>query len=286
MSFPRLQWRRELLLLAVCLMEVCWLYPWATLLIRFADGGAERRVSALALLAVLLLALYLTRILSSMDISLLAQRLTTLGAAVLSVLVVLWIHLLPRYRFTDWHWLLSTGRHALDFSAKVPHEWSIFLMAAYLWWRGIGLAQRTLGPQIVGLYFRWGIVAYIWFGLASLLWGGLSDHYSLIFAFFFFGLFAVALARAEDITRRRMGVHSPFNMSWLGILLGGTVTVLLLGAGFASLLSVSGVRALLQWLSPVLSVLQAAFNAVIIALAYLLQPLMAFLVRLGQRFLG
>ena len=285
MEFPQVKWRRELLLLTVSLMEVCWFHPWTTLFVRFTDG-TQRHISALALLAVLLLAIYLTRVLTSLDIPLIAHRLVTVGVALLSVLVFLWLSFHTRYRFTDWHWIADMGSHAFDFSYALPYEWSVFLMIAYLWWRGIGISQKTLGTATVGFYFRWGIVAYIWFHLAGLFWRGSRDLSPLIFAFFFCGLLAVALARAEDVTRRHTGIRSPFNGNWLGILLGGTLLVLLLGLGVASMLSVSGIGTALLWLRPVLSLLQAALSAVIIALAYLLQPLMWFLVQLGKRYLG
>ncbi|MFH1928744.1 MAG: DUF4129 domain-containing protein [Chloroflexota bacterium] len=285
MKFPRLMWRRELLLLSVSLMEICWLYPWTTLLIRFTDEQ-QHNMSAPTLLIVLLLALYLTRILSGVDIPILIYRLVMVGGALLSVLAFLWLHFHARHQLIGWHWLVAMASHALDFSYRVPYEWPVFLLVSYLWWRGIGLAQSTLGTETVGFRFRWGIASYIWFHLANLVWGNSRDLYPLIFAFFFCGLVSVALARAEDVSQRHVGIHSPFNAGWLGILLGGTLLVLLLGGGLAAVLSVSGVSTILQWLHPILSILRAVLNAVIIALAYLLQPLMKFLIHLGQRFLG
>jgi len=285
MRFPRLRWRRELLLLSVSLMEICWLYPWTTLFIRFTDEQ-QHSISALTLLIVLLLAMYLTRILSGVDIPILVYRLVMVGGSLLSVLAFLWLHFRARYQLIGWRWLVAMGSHALDFSYRVPYEWPVFLIVSYLWWRGIGLAQGILGTETVGFRFRWGIASYIWFHLANLVWGSSRGLCPLIFAFFFCGLVAVALARAEDVSQRHVGIRSPFNASWLGILLGGTLLMLLLGGGLAAILSVSGVSAVLHWLHPLISILQTALNAVIIALAYLLQPLMWFLVRLGKRFLG
>ena len=251
MRLPRLSWRQELLLLSVCLMEICWLYPWTILFIRFTDER-QHSISALTLLIVLLLALYLTRILSGVDIPILVYRLVMVGSALLSVFVFLWLHSQARYQLIDWRWLVAMGRHALDFSSRVPYEWPMFLTVSYLWWRGIGLAQGTLGTVAVGFHFRWGIASYIWFHFANLVWGNPRDLSPLIFAFFFCGLVAVALARAEDVSQRHVGIHSPFNAGWLGILLGGTLLVLLLGGGIAAVLSVSGVSTILQWLQPIL----------------------------------
>jgi len=285
MRYPHLRWRRELLLLSVSLMEICWLYPWTTLIIRFT-GEQQHNTSALTFLIVLLLALYLTRILSGVDIPILVYRLVMVGGSLLSVLVFLWFHFHARYQIISWRWLADMGSHALDFSDRVPYEWPVFLIVSYLWWRGIALAQDTPSAETVGFRFRWGIVSYIWFHLANLVWGSSGDLEPLIFTFFFCGLVAVALARAEDVSKRHVGIHSPFKVGWLGMLLGGTLLVLLLGGGLAAVLSISGVSAILQWLHPILSILQTALNGVIIALAYLLQPLMWLLVNLGKRFLG
>jgi len=284
-ALRRLSWRRELLLLSVVLMEVCWLHPWTTVLVRLTDTAGQD-IAAATLFAILLLVTYSTRLLRRLDISLTAQRLVTVSIALLSVLVFFWLHFYPDHSFTDWHWIASLARRSMDFSQRVPAEWPMLLIIAYLWWRGIRFVQQRLSPGSVGFYFRWGIIAYIWFHLVSIMWGGGEYVYSLIFGFFFSGLLSVALARAEDIAQGHAGIQSPFNGSWLGILLGGTLLVLLLGGAVASVLSVSGVQLLLRWLDPVLSVLRAVLNAVIIALAYLLQPLMWALVRLGEKYLG
>jgi hypothetical protein len=281
----RLSWRRELLLLTVALMEVCWIQPWTRILVRLTERTQED-ISALVLFVLLLFALYLTRSLSRMDIPLAVHRLVTIGMALLTMSVFLWFHFYSDYHVLDWRWVAAAGRHALDFSLRVPFEWSAFLIVAYLWWRGIGFAQKRLSPESVGFYFRWGIVAQIWFHFVALMWGSLQDVYPLIFGFFFSGLLAVALSRAEDVSQTHAGIHSPFNASWLGILLGGTLLALVAGGALASVLSVSGVQLLLQWLQPILSILRQALSAVIIALAYLLQPLMWLFVRIGERFLG
>lgn len=276
MTAMRAQWRRELLYLSLALMENCWFYAWLTFLL---GGGLSRHLPFAAPLSLLLLAMYLTRVLHARETPLLAQRGLTLLLAVLSSLLLLGLYVYGDHRISDLSWLGVFGWEASNIMQRISPGVVLFCAGLYLWVRGIGLAQRNLGVESVGFSFRLGIIAFMWLFLIQIFVpAGNTAH--LTFAYFFLGLIAVGLARIESVSQSHLGIRSPFNASWLGILAGSNLAMSGLSIAAAALFSLRNIGALLSALQPVIALLGKLASPLWLALAWVLELLINVLIRI------
>jgi hypothetical protein len=282
MTTMRAQWRKELLYLTLALMENCWFYGWLTFLL---GRSLSRSLPFAATLSVLLLATYLTRLLHGRQTPLLMQRSLTLLLAVLSSLLLLRLHVYGDHRISDLSWLGGFLWEASNIMQRISPALVLFCAGLYLWVRGIALAQRDLGVESVGFSFRLGIIAFVWLFLIQILTPG-GDAVPLTFAYFFMGLIAVGLARIESVSQSHLGIRSPFNASWLGILAGSTLAVSTVSIAAAVLFSLRNIVAILNAINPVLALLGKLASPLWIALAWLLELLINFLIRIFSGLFG
>jgi hypothetical protein len=158
-------------------------------------------------------------------------------------------------------------------------EMLIFLLAAFLWWRGLVLAQRRLDSSSVAFRFRLGVLLMV---VTTGIAGSAAPwpYQRLVFLFFFVSLLGIALARADEIGQQYGGRETPFGLGWLVTLIAVSGVVLAAAAGLTAVLTG---RTLGRVLLPVLRVLQVAVFALVYVLAWLaqfiLQPLLTLLER-------
>lgn len=276
------QWRKELLYLTLALMESCWFYAWLTFLL---DRGFSRSPPFAATLSVLLLATYVTRLLHGRKTPLLVQRSLTLLLALLSSLLLPRLCVYGNHRISDLSWLGHFLGEASNIMQGISPALVLFCAGLYLWVRGIALAQRDLGVEAVGFSFRLGIVAFVWLFLIRVLTPG-ADGVHLAFVHFFLGLIAVGLARIESVSQSHLGIRSPFSASWLGILAGSTLAVSALSVAAAALFSLRNIVAVVNAMKPVIALLGKLASPLWIALAWLLELLINFLIRVFSGLFG
>jgi hypothetical protein len=282
MTTLRAQWRKELLYLTLALMENCWFYAWLTFVL---GRSLSHSLTFAATLSMLLLAMYLTRLLHWRQTPLSVQRSLTLLLAVLSSLLLLRLHAYGDRRISDLSWLGNFLWEASNIMQRISPAFVLFCAGLYLWVRGIALAQRDLGVESVGFSFRLGIIAFVWLFLIQILAPG-RDAVPLTFAFFFMGLIAVGLARIESVSQSHLGIRSPFDASWLGILAGSTLAVSALSVTAAVLFSLHNIGAILSAISPVIALLGRLVSPLWIALAWLLERLINLLIRIFSGLFG
>lgn len=267
----RLDWRRELLQLMVLAMEVCWLYPWVVLLDRWLTGQVLF-ASPLELFALLVGLLWISRLWQQLPVGLGVRQALLIPIILLSGLVLIKLHLYPVYPWLSSEWLVATGRSLARMSSEMPAEVEAMIVVGYCWWRALNLSQKTLDAGTVGFYFRVGVAGLVWY-LIITIFGSATDITRLAFVFFFFGLIAMALARALEMDIVRDGRHSPFSGPWLSIVLGAVVGTLVIAALMAVILSRQMAMAIGIWLRPITDALNTAFYYFLMVVAYLLQPL-------------
>lgn len=274
MSLERLAWRREALLLCLVAMDALCLAPWANLLVGSAAEPAHR-VPVVALFALLLATLMAARALEASHLGLGVQRVLCGALAIVTGVALGGLFLYREYPFAELDWLLA-------WAADLPHAEggaSIVLMgvALWAWWRGIGLAQSRLESDEVGLYFRVGIVAWLWFHILG-LFAGTDQPTAWLLLYFALGLMAVGLARVEDAQRGRGAIRSPFAGSWLMILAGGAAAVV--GAGMVATAAVAWASGGVFWqvLVPIAGLLNRLLLAALTLVGLLLAPLLEWLV--------
>jgi hypothetical protein len=279
----RVNWRRELLYLGLAAMECCWLYPWQTLFLGYR--GRTQRIPMVGLLAIMMLALYLTRLFNQSSVSLGVQRTVTLVIALSSTLLLLKLRVYSNYAVTDLSWLSRLAREMADILQRVPVSLIVLLIGLYLWWRGIEIAQKSLSLESVGFSFRLGIIAFLWLYLARVLFFA-ADALPYPLLYFLVGLIAVGLARVEEVSQSRAGIRSPFNGAWMGILGGSALVVSALSLIAVNLFSFRNIAALLTALRPLAQWIALVTRPLQALVAWLLQLILRFFIDAFSRFLG
>ncbi|MBM4429924.1 MAG: DUF4129 domain-containing protein, partial [Chloroflexi bacterium] len=145
--------------------------------------------------------------------------------------------------------------------------------------------QRSVGVDSAGFSLRLGVIAFLWLFLVGMV-GHPVNAAPYTFAYFFLGLIVMGLARIEDISASDVGIRSPFNASWFGILTGAALLVTILGLLTAKLLSLHNIAALLALLRPVMAVVARITYPLQAILAWLLQSILTSLIALFRRAFG
>ena len=267
----RLDWRRELLQLTVLAMESCWLYPWVALLDQWLTGQV-RFSSPLELFVLLVGLLWISRLVQRLPTGLGVRQILLIPIVLLSVLVVIKRQLYPGYPWLSGAWITAAGRNLTRMSSEMPAEVEVFVIVLYCWWRALNMSQKTLDAGTVGFYFRVGVAGLVWYLLVT-IFAQAMDATRLAFAFFFFGLVSMALARALEVDLVHKGRRSPFSGPWLSIVLGAVIGTLVIAMLMTLILSPQTAAAIFTWLRPVTDVLGTALYYVLMAVAYLMQPL-------------
>jgi len=274
-----LNWRKESLYLTLVAAEMCWFTPWA-LVITHRAAVAAPYATALKLGIFVLAVVYLSRIMDRLQFDLLYQRWILIVAVVITTVLIMRSFLYPGYGLFDLGWLGKVGG-ALLYFYSLPPEAIVAVILLFLWWRGISIGQRNLTFQGVGFSFRLGILLLVFSTpLLSILGYDLTI---LILPFFFFSLMAVALARVEEVNQAKGGVGAPFNFTWLAILLGSIVVVLITAWLISRIYSVEGFSQILRWLEPVFAPLLRVVEYVLTLLIKLLEPLLRWFFGIFQR---
>jgi hypothetical protein len=268
---PRLDWRRELLQLTVLAMEVCWLYPWVALLDQWLTGQ-ERFSSPLELFVLLVGLLWASRLLQKLPVGLGVRQILLAPIVLLSALVLIKLHLYPGYPWLSGSWITALGSSLTSMSSEIPAEVEVFVITLYCWWRALNLSQKTLDAGTVGFYFRVGVAGLVWYLLGT-IFAQAMDVTRLAFAFFFFGLIAMALSRALEMGTVPEGERSPFSGPWLSIVLGAVAGTLVIATLVTFVLSRQTATVIFTWLRPVTDALNTALFYFSMVIAYLMQPL-------------
>ncbi len=250
------QLRRELVFLALASMEACVIAPLITALVSLLTPLQPSPLLITGIfLGALLIVHYIVR--ASLQLALnpiLRSSLLGLGMLLSGLFLV---HRLLYTQTSLWNpaWL-ATAFHNLQTDELLSLDAIIFLLALFIWWRGIILAQRRIESDTVVAHFRSGIVML---AITTMISGFLlpSTPSQFVFAFFFVSLLGIVLARAEEVGQQYGGSQSPFNLGWLATIVAVTLTVLILAAGTATLLTDRNVS---RFLEPFWEVQQIIFT--------------------------
>ncbi len=279
MGILHLDWRKEALYATLVAAEMCWFTPWALVISQRAEF-ATPYATALMLGILVLAAAYFGRIMDRLQFDLSYQRGILIVAVVITTALIVRFLLYPGYSLLDLGWLGKAGG-ALLYFYSLPPEAGVTAIVLFLWWRWLSIGQRSLTFQGVAFSFRLGVLVLVFsMPLLSIL------HYDstlLILPFFFFSLLAVALARVEEVNQAKGGVGAPFNFTWLAILLGSIVVVLIAAWLISQVYSVEGFSQILRWLEPVFAPLSRVVEYILILLIRLLEPLLRWFMGIFQR---
>lgn len=279
-----LDWRREFLALAVAVMETCWLSLWIDLALGFMAGPAYG-ISFLYVLLWVYLSMLVVRLLDNFELDLIKRQLIVMGIGLVAILGVLKASLYGGFPLLSLRWLGVAWRDVMSIWLLVPPQVVILLLGLLAWWRGIRLGQMSLGSAEVGVRFRFGVLAFMFYLIMTALMQEPVPEWGLV-GFFFASLIAIAVARVIELEAQRGGVRSPFGANWFSILVGSAAVVVLIGIFVAGVLSLDNVKALLDSLQPIFAPLRQLVAIVIALFFSIVFVVGGYLARWLRRLLG
>jgi hypothetical protein len=213
-------------------METAWLAPWAPLLDDFIGVTSRRHTVAGFYLFFLVILLGVTGI-RALPASKALRITLQIALMLLATSALIWAELYAELPFFSIAWIRRTLESLGQISRRVPAETSLLLIALYIWHRCVSLTETGVLTDTVITQFRRGFVALAFY--TSLLLIGPGRIPWEAFAFFFFGIISIALAR---LLESKVGVTDwRWARRWLSLLVGAAVLTMTIGLGVLVLLS-------------------------------------------------
>jgi hypothetical protein len=265
----RLDWRAELLSLALIVAESCLIYLLLNLLVTI--DGVDRAYPFWVVLAILTIAHGVTHLLDQGRVLSPVYEMLAGGAVVLTLVIGLRGANYPSWPLFDLGWL-PDGLRALVFlpnDAALP-VWITLALTGYGWWRGRSRAEPSVDSAFSML--RWGTLALTVLLVVSLLGlpddSPVRDRLSLAaIGYFTATLVAVGFAR---LRMEGLRAGSPLGGRWLATFVAPVGAVLLAAIVAAGLFSRSLFDTLVWALRPVFWVLGLVFEIVVYAIVFLI----------------
>jgi hypothetical protein len=225
----------------LALMDLCWVMPWSVLVgLWLGQTPGRPLISAPAVLALVLLGATSTHALGRRVASSQAARLLLASLGVVAALAVVRFDQFPDASGFEWVGPLI-GALAAVIGQASPAVLA-FVLALYLWWRGVRLGSQTPSYVEVESAFRWGIGRLVVFGLLVALTARPSALSAVeaattpyVIGFFFVSLVGLALGRLESLRTRTRNLS--INTQWFGVLLLVAGLVVLVALLLAQLVS-------------------------------------------------
>ncbi len=278
MNASRGDWKRALLDFSLVAMETAWISPWFLFAIRPFAPDHPAAPLALAVFGALLLIALLVKGMNRLNVAPKAVSLLVMALGALSGLLAVRLHLYP-IGLTASEWVAQFARRIAQISEAIPADLVLLLLVFFLWWRGLTLGNREHTFERIAFSFRAGIALLMWNAALAALVGWRVPILGFAIAFFFFGLLAVGVGRVYDLELQPESggkVATPF---WLASTLGAIAAVLFLAVIATQLLTVGHISAVARALAPLWRILEAVALLVAQVLAWLLKPLLEWLVR-------
>lgn len=234
-SHPPINWRQEYLHLAVILMTACWMSGWVALSLGWfltISMPTALGLTVVHMVASMLLVRWMVYRGVNNNLQLTTTLLLTWGAAGITVLLT--PALTRAYGSSER--IALADLFFFDQQERTPGGPFVILWVLLLWWRGasIGNMYTTLVRASFGM--RLGLLTL----LITFLAAGpdlREDMLAVVPFFFFFGLLASSLARADSLNLDRAR-HPGFGRGWMLSLL--TVALVVTMGGYAAALWFSG----------------------------------------------
>jgi hypothetical protein len=228
--------------LMVIFMEVLWISPWLALIGRWSALVEHRQPLSLASLVFLLGASFLvTRFSLSKQWSLQRTQRSIIACGIVATLIVMRIEYPAGATILDLTWPVRIARLLIGSFTHLHPVIFASAVAVYLWWRGIKLGRSPLHSEDIYRSFSIGLLALI---VLIVLLGAnplnsLTSIGLYIAGFFFCSLSALALAKLQRMLEQgeEKEGKAVLDSRWLSIIAAVTGTIVVVGAGFASVFS-------------------------------------------------
>ena len=269
--------RREFIYLALAGMDTCVLVPLSLAVGQFFVRVPRERAT-LAFFLVILIAFNLVRALDALELKATVQRDIGLGVLLVWIVLTLRLTLYRHYSLFSLAWIGEMAAHVSEEKALFRDLTIVFTVLAF-WWRGLSLAGRPLDFDLIGTYFRMGVLLMaVTVALASRLldWSLIP----FVLGYFFLSLLAVALARAEEVGRWRAGLPFPFGPGWILSITAAAGTVILIATGLIALFTGENLVQVLALLGPIWNAISYLIAGALTILFIIINPLISALINL------
>jgi hypothetical protein len=274
-----LDWVEELAYLTLLAMEASIIYPWQLLVNAWSgyDGIPFWGVCAL-----LWVSYALASLLGHTELTADRKQVVIAVLLIFSVLVAVRVFVYPDYRIWQLGWVGDMANELFSFT-RFPPDLIAIVVVFVAWWRGILAARKEYSTPNVWFHFRVGVILMFVY-LFLTIFGHRGEPTSLLFAFFFFGLISIALARIMELG----GIHASTlgSRRWIAVLLGATLGSLGLGLLVTVVFSRQTLRAVLGWFDPLLQLLSRIAWFAVAFVLYLLVPLFEWMMAWIPEALG
>jgi hypothetical protein len=281
-----LVFRHELLFIFWALMEIALVTPLFLALTPWTTFWSPV-LTALWLLLVMLLPFNLSRFISVLRVPVQRQQ-VIMVLALLATLLLSWRLLLYSASGPfDFGWLSGMAGHLGNGAdPRWPRELALFVVTAFVWWRGIALAGRGVDYRDVGLRFRAGILLAV-FLVAGLAGAQLDWSVTpFILMFLFTSLVSIVLTRVEQLELSRSGRSFPIGPAWLLTIMGVAAAVVFITGIIAAMVSGDSIGAVVGWFEPLWVALRFALAGVVSMLGVLISPLLIALIAIMEWVVG
>ncbi len=273
---------RRVSLVFFCLagMEIAWFTPFWLLL--YPPARASIGLTYALLLAALVAWTLILELLSRTDLKLVRYHLAALGLMVLTSLLLVGLALFWDHPIGDMRWLGQALEALFAPQSGLPPALALVGGNLFLWQRATVATSREVSFFGVGVSFRLGLLLLV-------IGGGIFTHVigqdltGLLWTYFTLGLLAVAIARIHEKASDSQSAGTPLS----GRRLGGLLLAVAVTVGGVALLS-RGYTAEAVWrvlgvTAPVWRLLRIVLVRVLIALEWLLEPILEWLLAWLQR---
>jgi hypothetical protein len=259
---------REIAILMIILMEVCWVTPWFRSMTLETYAVSPIRVFTI-LACMVLFSHVLVRTMDSLHL----KKSIRQGLMVFFIVIGIFVGiktLLYSHESMSLSQLLTRPLRSFgDVKSLIPVEFIVVITVLVGFWRGLSIAQEHIGPSSVMDHFWIGIVMYLAFIFFNTMVTG-ETPVNFFFLFLFSALIAMVAARLTVVGMLRGGRENRFNRFWfLGILLVASFVV-----GVAALLG-SQLGDKFAWIGMLLFGL---FGSILILVWFLINPLVTLLI--------
>jgi hypothetical protein len=265
---------RETAILMVILMEVCWITPWFRSLTPETYAVSSSRI-LMYFFSVVLFSHLLVRLMDHLRLKRSIRQGLMITFLIIGSFIGIKILLYAHETISLSELVSRPIRSFSDFKYLIPEEFFVIIAIMIGFWRGVSLAQQSIGPSLVKSHFWLGIIMFVVFVFLITL-ATSEDPGEYFYLFLFASLVGVSTARISVIGMVRGGNENRFNYLWfIGILLSSFIVVglsLLFGELLADkfgwigglLAGIFGSILIILWviLNPVLSILITFLNKI------------------------